>query len=239
MNCSTQLPSPVSLPRMRTEHSPPVVVAEVIRSGFVEGHHHGSYVVLNSDGSVQRSAGYLGPIFPRSSNKLMQATAMIECGFDGPPEYLALAAASHDGEPVHVATVREILGGAGLDESYLQTPADWPYNEAAKLNVVRAGGVPEPITMNCSGKHSAMLATCVARGWSTDDYRAADHPLQLAIAATMERMCGEPIAAIGVDGCGASRGPSSSERRKGLSHHPRPPGSEGRRHTCAVPGGWR
>ena len=200
MNCSTLLSS---LAHMTGEFSPPVVVAEVIRSGFVEGHHHGSYVVLNSDGSVQRSAGYLGPIFPRSSNKLMQATAMIECGFDGPPEYLALAAASHDGEPVHVATVREILGGAGLDESYLQTPADWPYNEVAKLNVVRAGGVPEPITMNCSGKHSAMLATCVARGWSTDDYRAADHPLQLAIAATMERMCREPVAAIGVDGCGA------------------------------------
>ena len=188
---------------MTAEHSPPVVVAEVIRSGFVEGHHHGSYVVLNSDGSVERSAGYLGPIFPRSSNKLMQATAMVECGFDGPSEYLALAAASHDGEPLHVATVREILGGAGLDESYLQTPPDWPYNEVAKLDVVRAGGVPEPITMNCSGKHAGMLATCVVRGWCTDNYRDVDHPLQQAIASTIARMCGEPVAAIGVDGCGA------------------------------------
>ena len=188
---------------MMPEFSAPVVVADVVRSGFVEGHHHGSYVVLNADASVDRSAGYLGPIFPRSSNKLMQATAMVERGFDGPSTHLALAAASHDGEPIHLATAREILGAAGLDDSYLQSPADWPYNEAAKLDVVRAGGSPQPIMMNCSGKHSAMLATCVANGWSTDNYRDAAHPLQVAISSTMERMCGEPIAAVGVDGCGA------------------------------------
>lgn len=188
---------------MTPEYSAPVVVAEVIRSGFVEGHHHGSYVVLNSDGSIDRSAGYLGPIFPRSSNKLMQATAMVELGFDGPSTHVALAAASHDGEPIHVATAREILGAAGLDESYLQTPPDWPYNEVAKLDVVRAGGTPRPITMNCSGKHSAMLATCVVNGWSTENYRDPSHPLQLAISSTMKRMCAEPVAAIGVDGCGA------------------------------------
>jgi L-asparaginase II len=188
---------------MTPEFSPPVVVAQVVRSGFVEGHHHGSWVLLNSDGSIERSAGYLGPIFPRSSNKLMQATAMVENGFNGPTQHLALSAASHDGEPIHVATVREILGGAGLDENYLQTPPDWPYNEVARLEVVRAGGKPESITMNCSGKHAGMLATCTARGWTTHDYRSAEHPLQLAIASTMERMCGEPVAAVGVDGCGA------------------------------------
>ena len=183
--------------------SSPVVVAEVIRSGFVEGHHHGSYVVLNPDGSVAAWAGYLGPIFPRSSNKLMQATAMVSNGFDGPASHLALAAASHDGEPVHVATAREILAAAGLDDSYLQTPPDWPYSETAKLDVARSGGGPEPITMNCSGKHSAMLSTCVTRGWSTQDYRDVDHPLQQSIAVTMERMCGETVAAVGIDGCGA------------------------------------
>ena len=188
---------------MTSDWSSPVVVAEVTRSGFVEGHHHGSYVVLNADGSIAASAGNLGPIFPRSSNKLMQATSMVEHGFDGPTRHLALAAASHDGEPNHVAGVREILTAAGLNESYLQTPADWPYNEAAKLDVVRAGGGPEPVTMNCSGKHSAMLSTCVANGWSTANYRDVDHPLQLNIAGTMERLCGESVAAVGIDGCGA------------------------------------
>lgn len=188
---------------MTIDTSQPVVVAEVIRSGFVEGHHHGSYVVVNADGSIARSAGFLGPVFPRSSNKLMQATAMVENGFDGPTRHLALAAASHDGEPIHVAGVREILAAAGLDESYLQTPADWPYNENAKLDVVRTGGHPEPITMNCSGKHSAMLSTCVAKGWSTESYRDVDHPLQVSIASVMERMCGEPVTAVGIDGCGA------------------------------------
>ena len=191
------------LKHMTSDHSAPVVVADVIRSGFVEGHHHGSYVVLNADGSVASSAGYLGPIFPRSSNKLMQATAMVANGFDGPSHHLALVAASHDGEPNHVAGVREILAAAGLDESYLQTPADWPYNDAAKIDVARAGGGPHPITMNCSGKHSGMLSTCVARGWSTTNYRDFDHPLQVMIGETMERMCGESVAAVGIDGCGA------------------------------------
>jgi L-asparaginase II len=57
--------------------------------------------------------------------------------------------------------------------------------------------------MNCSGKHAAMLATCVARGWDTATYLDADHPLQQAIVATFARLTGEPVTTIAVDGCGA------------------------------------
>ncbi|HSN06054.1 MAG TPA: asparaginase [Candidatus Angelobacter sp.] len=180
------------------------VLAEVVRSGFVEGVHRGSLVVLDADGSVLLERGDVGaPMFPRSSNKLMQATGMVELGYPGGGELLALAAASHSGEPHHVDAVRRILTAAGLDDTALRTPADWPLGRQAWIDHVRAGGSPAPVLMNCSGKHAAMLATCVVHGWPLDDYRAPDHPLQVHLSTTIERLAGERIAATGTDGCGA------------------------------------
>ena len=89
---------------------------------------------------------------------------MVELGLDLPADLLALACASHSGEPFHVEGVRRILASAGLDESALQTPADYPLDDDAREAVVRAGGAKSPVLMNCSGKHAAMLATCVAAG---------------------------------------------------------------------------
>ncbi len=99
--------------------------------------------------------------------------------------------------------MRRILAGAGLDESALQTPPDWPLDEGARDQIIREGGAKSPILMNCSGKHAAMLATCVVNGWPTETYRDPDHPLQRAIAATFSEMTGEPVEAVAVDGCGA------------------------------------
>lgn len=180
------------------------VLVEVVRSGFVEGHHRGSVVALDAGGGVALQAGDPTlPVFPRSSNKPMQAVGMLRAGLDLDGELLALASASHSGEPFHLDGVRRILAAAGLDESALQTPADFPVDEATKLAYVRDGGVPAPIAMNCSGKHAAMLATCVRNGWPTDCYRSPDHPLQVALRETLEGLAGEPVAATGVDGCGA------------------------------------
>lgn len=180
------------------------VVAEIVRSGFVEGHHYGSIVALAADGSVDWSVGEVDvPVLPRSSNKPVQALAMVELGLDLPPELVALACASHSGEPFHVEGVRRILASAGLDESALQTPADYPLDDDAREAVVREGGARSPILMNCSGKHAAMLATCVLKGWDTATYLAPDHPLQQAIAATFARLTGEPVTTVAVDGCGA------------------------------------
>lgn len=184
--------------------SHPVVLAEVVRSGFVEGVHRGSLVVLDADGSVLVRRGDVdSPIFPRSSNKLMQATGMVELGYAGSAELLALAAASHSGEPFHVDAVRRVLAAAGLEESALRTPPDWPLGRQAWIDVARAGGAPSSVLMNCSGKHAAMLATCVVQGWPLDDYRAPDHPLQLHLSTTIQRLSGERSAATGTDGCGA------------------------------------
>jgi L-asparaginase II len=161
-------------------------------------------VVLAADGSVEWSVGDVeSQIFPRSCNKPMQAVGMLRAGLDLDGELLALAAASHSGEPFHLDGVRRILAGAGLEESALQTPPDYPLDDQAREELIRRGGSRSPIAMNCSGKHAAMLATCVANGWDVGDYRAPGHPLQVAIAEAFADLTGEKVQAVGVDGCGA------------------------------------
>jgi L-asparaginase II len=180
------------------------VLAEVVRCGFVESVHRGSVVVLDAAGAVLDAAGSVDtPMFPRSSLKPLQAAGMLRAG--GPPDGadLALAAGSHFGEPYHVRRVRDMLAAAGLDESALRCPAALPLGEAARDAVLRAGGGPAPVLMNCSGKHAGMLATCVARGWPPGSYLDPGHPLQMVIAATVAELAAEPVAATAVDGCGA------------------------------------
>ena len=143
------------------------------------------------------------PIFPRSSNKPFQAAAMMRCGLGLDGKLLALAAASHSGEDYHVAGVREILAGAGLTEDDLQCPPSMPIDEESMRAMVRRGAGPDRVHMNCSGKHAAMLATCVAAGWPTGSYRDPSHPLQQEIRRTIEALAGEAVTDIGVDGCGA------------------------------------
>jgi L-asparaginase II len=128
---------------------------------------------------------------------------MLAAGLDLDGELLALACASHSGEAFHLDGVRRILAAAGLTEGALRTPPEYPVDEAEKLSYAAAGGGPTPLAMNCSGKHAAMLATCVANGWPTSTYPDPDHPLQRGLRATVERLAGEPVAAVGVDGCGA------------------------------------
>ena len=184
--------------------SGPVVVAEVVRSGFVEGHHYGSVVALAADGSIDWSVGDVtSPVLPRSCNKPLQAVGMVELGLDLAPDLLALACASHSGEPMHLDGVRRILDGAGLDASALQTPAALPLDDDESDAWLASGNVREPIAMNCSGKHAAMLATCVLNGWDVPSYLDPAHPLQVALAATFTRYTGEPVLATVVDGCGA------------------------------------
>jgi L-asparaginase II len=180
-------------------------LAEVVRSGFVEGYHRGSVIVLNAAGEAVAVAGDVtGAIFPRSSNKPMQATGMLRAGLVLPaPEQLAIAAASHHGEPVHIELVRGMLRSAGLAEDALACPPDLPLAEPARHAVLAAGGGRARILMNCSGKHAAMLLTCLAAGWPVEDYYRPDHPLHKHLGAVLEEIVGEPAGAVGIDGCGA------------------------------------
>jgi L-asparaginase II len=168
-----------------------VVVAEVVRSGFVESRHHGSLVALSPSGAVLLSVGTVDqPVFPRSSNKPMQAAGLLALGiverFGLDSTHVAIATASHAGEQVHVDVVRDLLARAGVPEDALGCPPE-----------------PTRVRHNCSGKHAAMLAVCVARGWPLASYLDPDHPLQRHLRSVVAALAGEDVATTGVDGCGA------------------------------------
>jgi L-asparaginase II len=161
-------------------------------------------VVLDGDGTVLAGAGDVEhPMLPRSCNKPIQALGMLEVGLPLTDELLALSCASHSGESFHVEGVRRILASVGLTEDALQTPPDWPLDDVTREELIRSGGAKSSIQMNCSGKHAAMLATCVTNGWPLESYLDVDHPLQQAIAATFARTTGEAVAHVAIDGCGA------------------------------------
>jgi L-asparaginase II len=181
-----------------------VVVARVVRSGFVESVHHGTAVAVDGDGDVVAAAGdWQAPVFPRSSLKPLQAVAMVRAGLDLDGHLLALASASHSGERYHLDGVRRMLAAAALTEDDLRNTPDLPLDADERLAWQRAGWGPRALAQNCSGKHAAMLATCRANGWDTSTYLLTSHPLQRAIAETVADLAGEALAAVGVDGCGA------------------------------------
>lgn len=183
---------------------PPEIVAEVVRSDLVESVHHGSVIALERDGSVALNIGDTAvPMYPRSSNKPIQAAAMVRLGLPLDGELLALAASSHSGEEFHLKGTLRILAVADLDESELQNTPGWPIDELARLAYIRRGHEKSALAGDCSGKHAAMLVTCAVNGWPTDTYLDPQHPLQQAIAATLAELAGEPVAHTGVDGCGA------------------------------------
>ena len=169
----------------------PVVVAEIVRSGFVEGHHYGSVVALDADGARRlvgrrrRRAGaaalvqQAGPGARHGPGRARPA--------DG--DLLALACASHSGEPFHLEGVRRILAlgrarrGRAAD-ARRTTRSTTQAREELHPRRRREGARS---LMNCSGKHAAMLATCVVNGWDTATYLDPEHPLQQAIADDLRR----------------------------------------------------
>lgn len=180
------------------------VLAQVVRDGIVESVHRGSFVVTSGDGNPRREAGETRtPMYPRSSNKPLQALGMLRAGLEVGEADLALACASHSGEPGHAERVLNLLHRHGLDEADLACPADYPQDNPSRDEAVRRGEGRRRATMNCSGKHAAMLVTCAQRGWPTEGYTRPEHPLQRTIAATVAELASEPIANTTVDGCGA------------------------------------
>jgi len=180
------------------------VLAHVTRGGVVESAHRASVAVTAADGSLLRAWGAADdPVFPRSSNKPLQAVAMLRAGLRLPPRQLALASASHSAEPFHLDTVRDMLASVGLTEADLQNTPDLPYDADERDTWVAAGRRARPLAQNCSGKHAAMLITCQRNGWDLATYRDTAHPLQQAMADTIADLAGEPVAATAVDGCGA------------------------------------
>jgi L-asparaginase II len=143
--------------------------------------------------------------------------------------------------------VRRLLEAAGLDESDLDNTPGLPLHGASRRAMMRAGRGPDRVAQNCSGKHAAMLATCVTAGWPTRGYRDPTHPLQQALRATIEQLTGDRVSATEVDGCGAPlfaislTGLARSFRRLGrtadvMRSHPYLVGGEGRDVTALMSG---
>ncbi|MFE9609766.1 asparaginase [Streptomyces sp. NPDC006012] len=194
--------SPADAPVVRAPlHAP---VAHLVRGGVIEGVHYGSVVVLGADGeAVFRLGDTEAAFYPRSALKPVQAVAMARAGLPLDGDLLSLAAASHSGEERHLAAVRRILDLAGLGEEDLRNVPDMPFDPAVRDAWVRAGREPSRLAQNCSGKHAAMLSTARLNGWSLADYLDPAHPLQRAIAETVEDLTGQRVARVTVDGCGA------------------------------------
>lgn len=181
-----------------------VELAVVERSGFEEARHLGAAVLTAPDGTPEAGLGDIHSlVFARSALKPFQALAAQQAGAGLRGEQLAVTVASHTGTLDHVRLVRAVLAGAGLDEGALGCPAAWPRDQKARDLAVALGDHPRPVTMTCSGKHAGFLAACRAAGWDTGGYLEPDHPLQQLIVETVSELAGEPVAAIGVDGCGA------------------------------------
>ncbi len=180
------------------------LLVEVWRGDLLECIHFGALVVTGPGGEVRFSAGdTTTPMLPRSSLKPMQAIGMLRHGLDLDGDLLALAGASHSGEPFHLEGARRILDGAGLSPDDLRTTPGLPLDDAAKAAWLASGRGPAPLPHNCSGKHAAMLRTCVRAGWPTDGYLDASHPLQRACADAVADLTGEECGGPVVDGCGA------------------------------------
>lgn len=173
---------------------------QLTRGEVVESSHPFSAVVVH-DGQLTQTWGDDVHAAWRSAAKPFQLWCALEALGDPAlsPAELAIGAASHAGQPGHVAQVRALLQRFGVEESRLSCGGHLPLNVGAAEAMLRAGEPFGPIHNNCSGKHTFMLAACDAQGW-TGDYRRADHPLQRRVQETLTAWCGE-APRLGVDGC--------------------------------------
>ena len=184
------------------------VLVEVLRGDVVESAHRGAVSVFDGDGKAVWEIGDTArPVFPRSAVKAIQALPLVESGAadaygfgDGE---LALACASHSGEPAHVELATSMLAKAGLDRTALECGAHWPSNHEATIALARAGGSPNALHNNCSGKHSGFLCTCRHLGIDHRGYVKAGHAEQEMVREAMEALTGAAHDAEhrGTDGC--------------------------------------
>ncbi len=184
------------------------VLIETTRGGVVESRHRGSLAVVDSDGRTRFSLGDINtPVFPRSAIKALQAVASFETGaiekFTLGNAEIAIACASHTGEPEHVVTAEGILNKAGLGRDDLECGPHWPSYETAALNLAGKGERPCSLHNNCSGKHAGMLISAVCQGHQTSGYIKPEHDVQQRVRSVIENFCDIDLsdAPMGIDGC--------------------------------------
>ncbi len=175
---------------------------------MVESRHSGAVAVADGSGGLVFAAGDVErPVYPRSAIKAMQALPLVESGaadrFGLGAEELALACASHNAEPGHVATATNMLTRAGLDLAALKCGAHWPIHQPSGQALARSGGQASALHNNCSGKHCGFLCAACAMGAETSNYAEASHPVQREVKAAIESLTGEALSqdVCAVDGC--------------------------------------
>ncbi len=184
------------------------ILVEVTRGARVESRHRGAVAVLDADGDVVLSLGDVErPIFPRSAVKAIQALPLIESGaaerWGLTDAEIALACASHSGEPAHVAGATAMLAKAGRDETCLECGTQWPMGEAPSRALAAAGQRPTSLHNNCSGKHAGFVCLACGLGEEPRGYIGAEHPVQRAVRGALEDLTGAPHTPdrLGIDGC--------------------------------------
>jgi L-asparaginase II len=189
--------------------SSPVLV-EVLRGLLVESRHCGAVAVFDADGNRVLAIGDVErPVYPRSAIKAFQALALVESAaadrYGLGPQELAIACASHSGEPGHVATVTAMLTRAGLDPSALKCGAHWPIHEPSAQALAGDGGTATALHNNCSGKHAGFLCAACAMGADPTRYLEPAHPVQRHVKAALESLGAIVVGedACATDGCSA------------------------------------
>jgi L-asparaginase II len=199
--------------RQQSENNEDIPVAEslveVTRGGITESRHRGHIVAVEFDGTV---AAYLGApetvTYLRSSAKPHQAIPLIASGaadrFGFTEKEVALACASHNGEPMHTELAASMLAKIGLGPEALKCGVHEPYSAEVAQSLREKGEAPNVLQNNCSGKHAGMLALALHLGAPTETYDEPTHPVQLAIGKVVSQFCGVALEdiAIGTDGCG-------------------------------------
>lgn len=185
------------------------VLVEITRGGQVESRHRGAVVVMDSNGRLVGEWGDGGmTVFPRSAIKPLQALPFLETGaaayFSAAMSEVALACASHNGEPIHTEGVKNLLRRAGLAEDDLECGPHQPMGVVAAKRLIREDIAPGRRHNNCSGKHAAMLATAQYLGEPPQGYSHPNHPVQGRVQKVMTEMCGLDFSRchFGIDGCG-------------------------------------
>jgi len=184
------------------------VLVEILRGDRVESAHRGAVAVCDDAGTLLLEIGDIAqPVFPRSAVKSIQALPLVESGaadaFGFDDRHLALACASHRGEPAHAELAAAMLAGAGLDESALECGAHWPFNQDAMVALARSGQTPSQLHNNCSGKHSGFVCTCTHLKLGHRGYVGFDHPMQGLIREAMQDVTGvvHDSRNSAIDGC--------------------------------------
>ncbi|MDN6298909.1 MAG: asparaginase [Micrococcaceae bacterium] len=181
-------------------HAP---LAVQTRGDAVESVHYGSLITTAPDGSISSSMGdSQAGFYPRSALKPLFAVGMVRAGLAVSSEQLALAAASHSGSERHQDIAASTLADAGMDASALANSTDLPYGAEERSAWLQAGNGPTRLAQNCSGKHAALVALCVKRGWPVQGYLDTSHPINELLRSTVEDLTGENVGTTSTDGCG-------------------------------------